>query len=388
VERWSWPQVRARRLDRHRLSGRPARGDCAEVVSVICGAHAQVMSAAELSIALRCKDVTRSEVRQALSPGGSLIKTFGPRGTVHLLAAVDLPMWTAALSAVPSSVPVASGARTDFRMTLDQTDEVVAAMTQALADDEELTLEELEPLVLDAVGPWAADPVMPAFGGFWPRWRQAIPAAAHQGVLCFGAGRGRTVTYRRPSALVPGFRPGGSVESLRELVRRYLAAFGPATPAQFAQWLAAPVAWAAKTFESLSDELIVVDLDGTEAWVLAADRTPPSGRPSGVRLLPYFDSYIVGSHPRARLFPGVAGQRALSRTGQAGTMPVLLVNGEVVGVWRMRRSGKRLRITVEPFRDVTARQHAQLEHQVERTAAILEGAPDLAIGPIAAGHHL
>jgi len=153
-------------------------------------------------------------------------------------------------------------------------------------------------------------------------------------------------------------------------------------------WLAAPVAWAAQTFESLSDELIMVDLDGTEAWVLAADRTPPSGRPSGVRLLPYFDSYIVGSHPRARLFPGVAGQRALSRTGQAGTMPVLLVNGEVAGVWRMRRSGKRLRITVEPFRDVTARQYAQLEHQVERTAAILEGAPDLAIGPIAAGHHL
>ena len=122
--------------------------------------------------------------------------------------------------------------------------------------------------------------------------------------------------------------------------------------------------------------------------MLAADRTPPPGRPSGVRLLPYFDSYVVGSHPRARVFPGVAGQRALSRTGQAGTMPVLLVNGEVAGIWRMQRSGKRLRITVEPFRDLTARQHAQLEHQVERTAAILEGAPELTIGPIAAGHHL
>jgi hypothetical protein len=310
VQRWSWSQVRARRLDGHRLSGRPARGDCAEVASVICGAHAQVMSAAELCIALRCRDVTRSDVRQALSPGGTLIKTFGPRGTVHVLAAVDLPMWTAALSTVPSSAPVASGAPADFRMTPGQSDEVIAAITQALSGEEELTVEELEPLVLDAVGPWAADPVMPAFGGFWPRWRQAIPAAAHRGVLCFGAGRGRTVTYSRPSALVPGFRPGGSAESLRELVRRYLAAFGPATPAQFAQWLAAPVAWAAKTFESLSDELAVVDLDGTGAWVLAADRAPPSGRPSGIRLLPYFDSYIVGSHPGKGCFrePRVSGR--------------------------------------------------------------------------------
>jgi hypothetical protein len=69
-------------------------------------------------------------------------------------------------------------------------------------------------------------------------------------------------------------------------------------------------------------------------------------------------------------------------------MPVLLVNGEVAGIWRMQRSGKRVRITVEPFRDLTSRQHAQLEHQVEQTAAILEGEPELTIGPVAAGHHL
>ena len=214
------------------------------------------------------------------------------------------------------------------------------------------------------------------------------PRCGASGGLCFGAGRGRSVTYRGLSSLVPGFRPGGSAESLQELVRRYLAAFGPATPVQFAQWLAAPLSWAAGALESLSDELAVVELDGAAAWVLAADRTPPAGRPHGVRLLPYFDSYVVGSQPRALLFPATAGQRALSRTGQAGTMPVLLVNGEVAGIWRMQRSGKRLRITVEPFRDLTSRQHTQLEHQVERTAAILEGTPDLTIGPFAAGHHL
>ena len=348
--RWTWSQVRARRLERHRLSGRPSGGDCAEVAALMCGAHAQVMSAAELSIALRCKDVTRSGVRRALAPGGTLVKTFGPRGTVHLLAAADLAMWTGALSAVPSpGAPSAPSSSADFRMTSEQTDEVVTAIAQALAGDDELTVDELEPLVLHAVGPWAADQVMPAFGGFWPRWRQAIPVAGHRGVLCFGAGRGRAVTYSRPSALVPGFRPGGAAESLRELVRRYLSAFGPATPAQFAQWLAAPIPWAARAFDSLSEELTVVALDGAEAWMLAADRTPPPGRPSGVRLLPYFDSYVVGSHPRARVFPGVAGQRALSRTGQAGTMPVLLVDGEVAGIWRTQRSGKRLRITVEPF---------------------------------------
>jgi len=389
VPRWSWAQARALRLERHRLSGRPGGTDCAAVVSVICGAHAQVMSAAEVSIALRCRDITRTQVRDALATDHSLVKTYGPRGTVHLLTAVDLPMWTGALSSVPfASGPPASGPPADFRMTAAQTNAVVGAIAQELSGDDELTIDELGPLVVEAVGPWAGDLVVPAFDGYWPRWRLAIPTAGQRGVLCFGGGRGRKVTYTRPSKQVPGFRPGQAAESLRELVRRYLSSFGPASPAQFAQWLAAPRPWASELFESMTEELAVVDLDGAEAWIRSADVDPPAGRPAGVRLLPYFDSYVVGSHPRVTVFPGVAAQRALSGGGQAGTMPVLLVNGEVAGIWRSRRTGKRVSITVEPFRDLTTRRLGQLELQVERLAAIVGGAPELAIGPVSGGHHL
>ena len=64
----------------------------------MCGAHAQVMSAAELSIGIRMADATRSDIRRSLWVERELVKTFGPRGTVHLLPARDLPMWTGALS--------------------------------------------------------------------------------------------------------------------------------------------------------------------------------------------------------------------------------------------------------------------------------------------------
>jgi purine-cytosine permease-like protein len=59
----------------------------ADIVGTICGAHVQVLSAAELSIALRVAGVTRAEVREALWTERSLVKTFGPRGSVHLLSA-------------------------------------------------------------------------------------------------------------------------------------------------------------------------------------------------------------------------------------------------------------------------------------------------------------
>ena len=95
--RWSWAQVCARRLDRHRLSAPARDAGPADIAATICGAHAQVLSAAELSIGLRLAGATRADIRGALWTERTLVKTFGPRGTVHLLATRDLPMWTGAL---------------------------------------------------------------------------------------------------------------------------------------------------------------------------------------------------------------------------------------------------------------------------------------------------
>ena len=76
------------------------------MAGLLCGAHAQVLSAAEFSIGRRIAGATRADVRRALWEDRTLVKTFGPRGTVHLLPAVDLPMWTGALSALPPSAPM------------------------------------------------------------------------------------------------------------------------------------------------------------------------------------------------------------------------------------------------------------------------------------------
>ena len=106
----------------------------------------------------------------------------------------------------------------------------------------------------------------------------------------------------------------------------------------------------------------------------------------GVRLLPYFDAYGVGCHPRERLFTGRAAERALAR-GQAGNYPVLLVDGLVEGVWHQKRSGKKLAITVEPFRTLTPSQRRALEEQVEHMGRIQEATATLTIGTVSAGPH-
>ena len=112
----------------------------------------------------------------------------------------------------------------------------------------------------------------------------------------------------------------------------------------------------------------------------------PEGPARGIRLLPYFDPYQVGSHPREQLFPGRAAERALAR-GQAGNFPVLLVDGVVGGVWHQKRSGKRIAVTVEPLVRLTARQLAELQAQVQRVGEILEGTAQLTIGEVTVGPH-
>ncbi len=382
LPRLSWAEVCARRLHRHALSSPSQDTPPADIVRAMCGAHAQVMPAAELSIGLRIACITQTDVREALWSKHSLVKTYGPRGTVHLLPTQDLPMWTGALSATPYGLN--ADARNEL-LTPEQAEAVIEAIAVVL-EDAELTTQELTEALVDQVGSWAGDPVMAAFQGMWPRWRMVQAAAGMRGALCFGPNRGRNVTYTSPRRWLPGFRPADGRTALAEVVRRYLHAYGPATPQQFAQWLAAPRQWAMELFDSLSSQLQQVEVDGRLAWVVAGDTRVLPATSQSVRLLPYFDAYVVGCHPRELLFPGRAAERALTR-GQAGTFPVLLINGMVAGVWHQRRSGQKLDITVEPLEELTAVQYRELDEQVERTGEILEGEPRLTLGAVRAGRH-
>lgn len=378
----TWSEVCARRLDRHGLAAPSSSAQPVNAVGAMCGAHAQILSAAELSIGIRIANISRESVRDALWNEQSLVKTFGPRGTVHLLPTQDLPLWTGALSAIP---PAPSAYPKGIRLTPAQTEEIIEAIA-AILEDVALTADELTEALVERLGPWAGEMIEGGFQSMWPRWRQAIATAANRGALCFGPNRGRKVTYTNPRRWLPGFAPADERTALAEIVKRYLCVYGPATPRQFARWFGAPPGWATALFDALANELEQIEFEGTLAWVVRGDTSAPSTPPQGVRLLPYFDAYGVGSHPRELVFPGRAAERALAG-GQAGNFPVLLIDGVVAGVWHQRRAGKKIEITVEPLDGLTAPQRRALDDQVERVGDFLEGTPRLTIGTVTVGAH-
>jgi hypothetical protein len=62
---------------------------------------------------------------------------------------------------------------------------------------------------------------------------------------------------------------------------------------------------------------------------------------------------------------------------QGWLSPVLLVDGRMEGVWRFERRGRRIAISIEPFRPQGADVRAAAEVEAERIAAFLGGEPAL-----------
>ncbi len=380
----SWQEVWGRRLAQHALLAPAPKERLVEVVRTVCGIHSQMLSAAELSVGLRVAGATRQDVRAELWQRRGLVKTYGPRGTIHLFPADDAPLWSAALRA--NQHP--NDARRLAQMGLDpaQMETLVAAIGDAL-DGQCLTREELGREVAKRLGSWATEAVSPAFGGQWPRWLMAVGTAANAGLLCFGPDQGNKVTFVRPDQWLGNWTAVDGAAALREVFRRFLSAYGPATHREFAQWFGMQPSRALSLMRELADELEEVDVEGHRPWMLAnevAGSWPVAQEV--VLLLPHFDCYLIGCHPRERLVPADATKRVLTR-GAIGNLPLLVFDGVVAGLWQQRRIGHRLEIGVEAFRPLSPRQHEQLEAAVARVGEIVEAECTLALGAVEARPH-
>jgi hypothetical protein len=261
----------------------------------------------------------------------------------------------------------------------------------AALDGRQLTRDELEVEIEKRLGPWATEPVFPAFAGQWPRWQIWLRPAALDGLIVFGPNRGTRVTYVRtdqwlgPLTSVPALPSVDGASALREVCRRYLAAYGPATHVEFARWFLMRPKDALELMRSI-DDLEEVDVEGWRAWLPRGCATPPGETRGRVHLLPHYDCYVVGCHPRAQLIPQTAPYAL--RKGTAAPFPVVLVDGVVGGLWERRRRGRVLEVRIDTFSALSNSQKDQAEQQAARIGEILETPVEVFFGPVDPRAHL
>jgi hypothetical protein len=310
---FTWETVCRRRLARHFLLQPVAQGRLVDAVRAVGGIQAQILSAAELAIGMRVAGVTRQDVQAALWERHVLVKTYGPRGTLHLLPADE---------------------------------------------------------VAQRVGAWARERLLSA-------WGELLAPAAFVGRLCFGPSKGNQVTFVRADQWVDGWREHDPEQALAEVCRRYFATYGPASHQDFAHWFRLKPHEARRVLESLADALEEVNLAGRRAWMLATDTEEewePAHDP--LRLLPPYDCYVLGCGPREWVVPTAARTRVSTygrgRFEGATALPVLLIDGVVAGMWEQRKLASRSELRVEAFGQLTPRQRDQLEAEAAHIGAFLE----------------
>jgi Winged helix DNA-binding domain len=376
VRTLTWDQVRGRRLARNHLRRPAPRARLLAVVGEVCGVQAQVLGAAELAIGARVDGLGRQDVQAELWQRRGLVKTYGPRGTLHLLPAAELPMWMAALRAIPNH----QGAMWYELAGVgqDRVEELVEATGQAL-DGRRLSRDELAAEVAGRVGGWARDRLAST-------WGDLLAPAALTGALCFGPSRGVKVTFVRADQWIGGWRREDPRAALLEVLRRYLRAYGPSTPQEFARWFATRPATARELLAELGGEVAEVEVEGQRAWLLAADLEEPFEPAAGVvRLLPQYDCFVIGSRPREQLLPDAVQARVRGyRRGRwegAVALSTLLVDGLVAGIWERRAGRGRVALTVAT-RPLTARQRRLLEAEAARVGAFLGAEPALTVGAL------
>jgi winged helix DNA-binding protein len=348
-------QVAAFRLGRQHLARRAPKAALVAVVEEMAGAQAQVLSAAQIALATRTKGLSLDDVDAAIAQR-RVVKVGCMRRTLYLV-----PSSLVAVFVRGTARRAEQGVRWALRKGVPSA-VVEAAIDAALgALDEPLTRPELAERACRTLG---VRPRRVHGGGWGSRGKvAAVPVgaltypvvdllhlAAARGVVCYGEQRNGEPTFVRADAWVPDYEDVTPEEAEDRLLRRYLEAFGPATVADFAVWTGMTLREAGSIWARAEDELATVDVDGEQGSMLRASRRELSRarvESPHVRLLPYFDSYLLGHRDRRHLVSDEHRHR-VSRS-QGWIAPVVLVDGRVAAVWKHARGRAGLEVEVTPL---------------------------------------
>jgi hypothetical protein len=202
-----------------------------------------------------------------------------------------------------------------------------------------------------------------------------LSRAALEGIICLGPDRGAEPTYVLLSDWVDQDHKGHSLSEAvahAELTRRYLNAYGPATPEDQSAWSGMPLSKTRAAWHDIAGQLMKVEAGDSPAWMLKT-RAPwldelPVPRPI-VRLLPRFDIYLLGYQKRDLSVPPQYANRINAGGGLINA--TVLVDGRAVGTWKNKLQKSQLDVPVEPFDQFASEILPGLEAEVKDIARFL-----------------
>lgn len=386
-------QAAAFRLQAHGLAGRWDAHSLYEAAGT-AGLQNTPPGAALLSLYARLPIQEALKLERALEDEKTLLQSWSVRAAPRIFPTVDADVFT--LGVLPQTeqemrhfIRGVEPALEKTGITAGELVRLTARAVQELLDRQDLTK--------DALGAAAAawmQPLLP--GGAQAVWREpswyaqgqslgesmarfALPVTALMGLCCHARRQaGQALLARADRWLrLPTQKASAAMEAVHagcclpagDLARRYLHAYGPSNTAAFAEWAGISLSQAERAWAKIGSELAEVRFEGRKNWALAGDldALEHAEIPDGVRLLPAHDPYL-----ELRDRETAAAERAVQRViwRAAGSPGVMLVQGQIAGVWRSRRQGQALLFDFSPFTALAPRARQEITAEAEGIAQL------------------
>jgi len=307
---------------------------CVEAVERLCGLQAQEAKPPFLGLWTRVEGFRPEHLHEALH-GRRVVRATLMRATLHLLAAGDYLAFRPALQPVLTQAMRVLGARAE-RLELER----LLPAARALLDEKARTFTELRALL-----------------------QEAFPAVNDRAL-------GYAVRTQLPLAMVPTAdrwafpsvaefvlaetwlgEPLGEDRGPRDLVLRYLAAFGPASAADAQTW--SGLRGLKGALDGLRPELRVFrDERGRELFDILEAPRPDEDVPAPARFLPEFDNLVLSHADRTRLLEDE--HRSSVVTKNLRVRATFLLDGFVSGTWGVERAKRAATLRLVPFEPLSA----------------------------------
>lgn len=317
-------ELRLLRLRAQRLMPGSEAAGVTDAAAAALAIQAQDPPAVALALRARTRGLTLDEAREQAADG-TTVRAWLMRNTIHLFAAEDLA-WMRPLLAERSLRPAMNRFA---QLGMDEAEvERYLDLLRERIERGPLPRQEARELVLSAGLDLGED-------GSRVYW--LFHVAALRGTLAVSPSLDQQQAFVAPPADAPLDREQGYAR----LARRFLGAYGPATPRDLAYWGKVTVTDAKRAFEN-AGELDEVQTSAGPMWVLPGSHAPAPPDPV-VHLLPVWENYLLGYEDRSPAVPPPH-----DRMPGAGR-PTATLDGLAFAHWRLERAPDSVAVVVEPF---------------------------------------
>ncbi|MBA3566283.1 MAG: winged helix DNA-binding domain-containing protein [Actinobacteria bacterium] len=334
---------RARLVDRHLLSPEKRAGSALAAASSVVVLHSTDPVTVFLSIQARA-DVQPTDIERELYEDRTLVRMLGMRRTLFAVPRELVPVIYAACT---RSIAARERRRVE-QMIADSgiSSRPAAWLTRALSSARKALEERGEASTRELVAqiPILAKRLRVASGTKFEATQsvgsRVLPQLAMEGRIVRVRPRGTWINGEYRWAPIETWL-GGPITAVEQgaaqaqLLRRWLAAFGPATETDIRWW----TGWTAREARAALAAVphAVVDLGGEVGFVLADDLGSTKRLEPSAALLPTLDPTTMGWKER-HWYLGKHASLVFDSNGNAG--PTVWWDGRVVGGWSQRRDGE------------------------------------------------